>query len=97
MTVVSKRTFSKRIIDKDEFFDMPISSQSLYLHLMLREKEDGFVYNPAAIQRMIGASEDDLKLLVEKGLLFPFGSISAVIKHVTNLWANSNSDPSKCG
>ena len=73
--------FAKTIIDSDAFLDMPLSSQSLYFHLSMRADDDGFINNPKKIQRMVGASDDDLKLLVAKRFIIPFESGIVVIKH----------------
>lgn len=73
--------FAKTIIDSDAFLDMPLSTQSLYFHLSMRADDEGFLNNPKKIQRMIGASEDDLKLLIAKKFLIPFESGIVVIKH----------------
>lgn len=73
--------FAKTIIDSDAFIDMPLSSQNLYFHLGMRADDDGFINNPKKIQRMIGASEDDLKILVMKNFVIPFESGVCVIKH----------------
>ena len=63
------RMFSLDVVNSDAFLDMPLSSQALYYHLGMRADDDGFINNPKKIQRMIGASEDDLKLLIIKSLL----------------------------
>lgn len=73
--------FTQKIIDSDAFLDMPLSTQSLYFHLNMRADDDGFVNNPKKIQRMIGASEDDLKLLVAKRFILAFENGVIVIKH----------------
>lgn len=73
--------FAKTIIDSDAFLDMPLSTQSLYFHLSMRADDDGFINNPKKIQRMIGASDDDLKLLIVKNFIIPFESGIVVIKH----------------
>ena len=73
--------FAKTIIDSDAFLDMPMSSQSLYFHLSMRADDEGFINNPKKIQRMLGASEDDLKLLIAKGFLITFDTGVVVIKH----------------
>ena len=73
--------FAKTIIDSDAFLDMPLSTQVLYFHLSMRADDDGFINNPKKIQRMIGASDDDLKLLIAKSFLIPFESGIVVIKH----------------
>lgn len=73
--------FAKTIIDSDAFLDMPLSTQCLYFHLSMRADDDGFVNNPKKIQKMLGASEDDLKLLVAKSFVLTFESGVIVIKH----------------
>lgn len=79
--MADRRMFAKTIIDSDAFLDMPLSSQSLYFHLSMRADDDGFLNNPKKVQRMIGASDDDLKLLIAKKFLIPFESGVVVIKH----------------
>ena len=79
--MAERRMFAKTIIDSDAFLDMPLSSQSLYFHLSMRADDDGFINNPKKIQRMIGASDDDLRLLIAKNFLIPFESGIVVIKH----------------
>ena len=73
--------FSKTIIDSDTFLDMPLSAQALYFHLSMRADDDGFINNPKKIQRMIGASDDDCRLLIMKQLIIAFDSGVIVIKH----------------
>ena len=73
--------FAKTITESDAFLDMPLSSQCLYFHLGMVADDDGFVNAPKKIQRMIGASSDDLKLLIAKKFLLPFESGVVVIKH----------------
>ena len=73
--------FTQKIIDSDAFLDMPLSTQSLYFHLNMRADDDGFVNNPKRIQRTIGASDDDLKLLIAKRFVIGFENGVIVIKH----------------
>ena len=73
--------FAKSIIDSDLFLDMPQSAQCLYFHLAMRADDDGFVNSPKKIQRMIGASEDDCRILVAKQFLIPFDTGVVVIRH----------------
>ena len=79
--MAEKRMFTKAIIDSDAFLDMPMSAQALYFHLNMRADDDGFVNNPKKIVRMLGASEDDLKLLLAKRFVLGFESGVIVIKH----------------
>ena len=79
--MAERRMFTQKIIDSDAFLDMPLSSQALYFHLNMRADDDGFVNNPKRIQRTIGASEDDLKLLGAKRFVIGFENGVIVIKH----------------
>lgn len=79
--MAERRMFAKTIIDSDAFLDMPLSSQALYFHLSMRADDDGFINNPKKIQRSIGCSADDLKLLIAKNFIIPFESGVVVIKH----------------
>src|SRR5699024_5582109 len=78
--MAQRRMFSKKITETDLFLDMPMSSQCLYFHLNMSADDDGFIGNAKTIRRMIGASEDDLKLLLAKEFLIPFDSGVVVIK-----------------
>lgn len=79
--MAERRMFAKTIIDSDAFLDMPLSAQCLYFHLSMRADDDGFVNNPKKIQRMIGASDDDCRLLALKKFIIAFESGVIVIKH----------------
>lgn len=79
--MAEKRMFAKTIIDSDAFLDMSLSTQALYFHLSMRADDDGFVNNPRKIQRMIGAGDDELKMLIAKKFIIPFESGVCVIKH----------------
>lgn len=79
--MAERRMFAKTIIDSDVFLDMPLSAQALYFHLSMRADDDGFVNNPKKIQRMVGASDDDSKLLILKQFIIAFESGVIVIKH----------------
>ena len=79
--MAERRMFAKTIIDSDAFLDMSTSAQALYFHLAMRADDDGFVNNPKKIQRMVGASDDDCKLLIAKRFVLAFESGVIVIKH----------------
>lgn len=79
--MAERRMFTKKIIDSDAFLDMPLSTQALYFHLNMRADDDGFINNPRKIMRMIGASEDDMKVLITKRFIIIFDSGIVVVKH----------------
>lgn len=70
-----------KICDSDAFLDMPLSAQCLYFHLNMRADDDGFVGNSKRVARYVGASEDDLKLLIMKRFVLTFEDGVIVIKH----------------
>ena len=76
-----KRMFTLDVLETDAFMDMPLTTQALYFHLNLRADDDGFIGNPNQIVRSIGASSDDLKLLVAKRFVLSFEDGVIVIKH----------------
>lgn len=78
--MAQRRMFSKKVTDTDTFLDMPLSTQALYFHLNMHADDDGFIDNTKTIQRMIGSSDDDRKLLVAKQFLLPFENRLVVIK-----------------
>lgn len=73
--------FAKTIIDSDAFIDMPVTARLLYYDLGMRADDDGFVNSPKKIMRMVGASQDDLAILISKKFIIPFDSGVVVIKH----------------
>ncbi len=79
--MAERRMFTKKITDSDPFTEMPLSAQALYFHLNMNADDDGFLNNPKKIQRSIGASEDDLKLLIAKRFILTFEKGVIVIKH----------------
>ena len=79
--MAERRMFAKTIIDSDAFIDMPTTARLLYYDLSMRADDDGFVNSPKKICRMIGASDDDLKILIMKKFIIPFESGVVVIKH----------------
>ena len=79
--MAEKRMFSSKVVDSDDFLDMPLSAQALYFHLNMEADDEGFINNPKKTQRAIGASADDLKLLIAKRFLICFESGVVVVKH----------------
>lgn len=72
--------FSQDIVASDAFLEMPTSSRELYFQLGMYADDDGFV-NPKKIVRLVGASDDDLKILIAKRFVLIFENGVIVIKH----------------
>ena len=79
--MAERRMMSKKIIDSDEFTEMPLSSQALYFHLLLRADDDGFLNNAKKIMRDVGANQNDYDMLLMKRFIIQFEDGVCVIKH----------------
>lgn len=78
--MAERRMMSKSIVKSDTFLDMPATTQNLYFHMLLDADDDGFINAPKSIMRMIGAKDDDMKVLTAKQFVIPFESGVVVIK-----------------
>lgn len=79
--MAQRRMFSLKVIDTDLFMEMPQTTRLLYYDLCMRADDDGFVSSPKKIMKMVGCSEDDLKILLAKKYVIPFESGICVIRH----------------
>ena len=84
--MAERRMFAKTIIDSDAFLDMPVTARLLYYDLAMRADDDGFINSPKKIMRIVGASQDDLTILIAKKFIIPFENGVVVIK----LWRIHN-------
>lgn len=64
--MASRRMFSARVTESTRFIKMPATSQNLYFHLGMHADDDGVV-EAYPVMCTIGASEDDLRVLISKG------------------------------
>ena len=96
--MAERRMMAKSVIEADSFMDLPMSTQCLYFHMLLRADDDGFIKNPSAIRRAIGCSSDDMTLLVAKRFILPFESGVIVIRHwkIHNYIQKDRYRPSGC-
>lgn len=78
--------FSLKVVDTDDFLDMPPTTQNLYFHLAMRADDDGFVNSPKKVMKIVNSPEDDLKILITKQFILPFQSGVIVIRH----WKENN-------
>ncbi|MBQ8178024.1 MAG: hypothetical protein IJ033_02410 [Clostridia bacterium] len=79
--MAERRMFAKTIVMSDAFLDMPLSARCLYFSFGMVADDDGFVNNPKSQMRQIGASTDDLNLLVAKKFVIAFENGVICIKH----------------
>ena len=79
--MAERRMFAKTIIDSDAFLEMPMSARLLYYDLSMRADDDGFNNSPIKVMRSIGATRDDLNILIARKFIIPFDNGVVVIKH----------------
>ena len=84
--MANRRMFSKRITNSARFLKMPPSTQCLYFHLGLNADDDGVV-EAYAVMNSMGASEDDLRVLVAKGFVYILNE--DLVTYITD-WQENN-------
>lgn len=96
--MAERRMMAKSVIEADSFMDLPMSTQCLYFHMLLRADDDGFIKNPSAIRRAIGCGSDDMTILIAKRFILPFESGVIVIRHwkIHNYIQKDRYRPSDC-
>jgi len=79
--MAERRMFAKTIIDSDAFLEMPMSARLLYYDLSMRADDDGFVNSPRKIMKFVGATGDDMNILIARKFVIGFENGVVVIKH----------------
>ncbi|MBQ2395650.1 MAG: DNA replication protein DnaD, partial [Bacteroidales bacterium] len=79
--MAERRMFAKTIIDSDVFLEMPMSARLLYYDLAMRADDDGFINSPRKIMKFVGATNDDMNILIARKFIIPFDNGVVVIKH----------------
>ena len=79
--MAERRMFAKTIIDSDAFLEMPMSARLLYYDLSMRADDDGFINSPKKIMKFIGATNDDMNILILRKFIIPFDNGVVVVKH----------------
>lgn len=67
--MANRRMISNSIVKSARFLKMPPTTQNLYFHLIMNADDDGVV-EAFPIMRMVGATEDDLKILMDKTFVY---------------------------
>lgn len=80
-------SIAQSVISKDSFIDMPINARGLYFHLCMEASDNGILINPKAITRAVGATIDDLNVLLDNNYIIPFNDGIKIIH-----WENHKND-----
>ena len=66
--MAERRMFSKTVVQSARFLKLPLASQALYFQMGVSADDDGVVES-FPIMRMVGASDDDLKILIGRNFV----------------------------
>ncbi len=69
--MAERRSFLISIVESDEFYKLPLSTQALYFHIGLCARDKGFLNNIFAIAGVLGCTKDDVWLLNNMGYIKP--------------------------
>lgn len=67
--MASARLIPKALYHSRTFLKLPVTAQNLMTFLILDSDNDGIV-EAYGVMRMIGAADDDLRVLVERGMVY---------------------------
>lgn len=67
--MAEKRMFSRELVESDQFLELPLSAQGLYMHICMEADDDGFVNNANRIRKVVDASQEDYRTLFDRGYL----------------------------
>ena len=73
--------FSRELVESDDFLDLPLSAQALYIHICMEADDDGFVNNANRIRRVVGATQEDYQTLFDRGYLIQMSNGLVVVAH----------------
>ncbi len=82
-----RRMVSRLIFDSEPFLKLPLSTQALYVHLILNADDDGVV-EAGKVLKFTSASEMDLEILVQKQYLIIL-SKEYMIAFITHWFAHN--------
>ena len=69
--VAERRSFSSLVVEDDKFYNLPITSQTLYFHIGIRARDKGIINNIFTIAKCLGCSEKDVLILHTRGYIKP--------------------------
>lgn len=69
--MAQRRGFSTDIVESDDFYALPITTQVLYFHLGIRAKNKGICNSVFTLAKSLGCQKDDVITLCHKGYIKP--------------------------
>ena len=87
--MAERRMFAKTIVESDDFLDMPLSTQALYFHICMNARDKGIANSIYSIAHMIGASNDDVDILVDNGFIKPIADEDFIAFEIVHWYENN--------
>ena len=89
--MAERRMLSKKVCESDQFYDLPFSAQTLYLHMSLNADDDGFLDNVRGIMMISRTKAEDLSRLMKEGYVLQVSERIYVLRHwKMNNWIQSD-------
>lgn len=79
--MAKRRMLHIQLIRQDDFLELPLSAQYLYVQCVMEADDDGFITNPKSLARLLGCTAKDVEALVAKHFLLAFPSGVMAIRH----------------
>ena len=76
--MATRRMFSNRIANSAKFLQMPLESQALYFHLIMRADDDGVV-EAYPVLKLLSTTPDVFKILLAKGFILQLNEDQVVL------------------
>lgn len=92
MATAKKRMINKEFLENDRFYDLPIKTQYLYIHLILNADDDGFVGSPKKVAREISCGDRELKELLDNRFILDFKDSNVIVVKAFLLHNNVRKD-----
>lgn len=91
---MKKRSLATKIIETDNFIELPATAQLLYLHSLMNADDDGVIDHIDTIARYCKADINDVDILVNQGYLIKISKSPAI--YVITHWLVHNTIRKDC-
>lgn len=79
--MAQKRMFDRNITTNDDFLELSAQAQCIYFYIGIVADDDGLTKNYKSYMKLIGATDKDLKSLIDKSFIYKFDSDVIAIRH----------------
>ena len=69
------------VIESDAFYQLPVRSQVIYIHMCLLADDEGFCTQTDRLRQLLRAKQSEVDILIERGYLYRFHASLYLITH----------------